>query len=200
MRTNRSASTSTSVGPLHHQVTLVPGQTQLAQGADLRVGHEASAKVRLRVGARRCHPRDGHVDDLVSKGAERAAVGLGEQHPGETLVVHQCADERLQPRLWRPTGSGGPERIDPLRHHGDGVVDDGALELGEGGEALVEVALGESGLQTHPPDAERARALGSGDRKGGLHQPVPPIAAPVIGADPFEGHRHLVVHAARQPS
>ena len=90
--------------PLHRQPPLMPGQAQLAQGADLRVGGEAGTQVRLRVRSRRCHPSDGHVDDLVPKGAERATVGLGEQHPGETLVVDQRADERPEPRLGRSTG------------------------------------------------------------------------------------------------
>ena len=76
------------------------------------------------------------------------------------------------------------------------MVDDRALKLGERGEALVEVPLGEPGGQTHPADAESTSALGSGDLVGGLNHAVAPVETPVIRADPLEGHRHLVLHVA----
>ena len=141
--------------PLHGQPPLMPGQAQLAQGADLRIRREAGPQVRLRVRLRRGHPGDGDVDDLVPERAEGAAVGLGQQHPGETFVVHQCTDERPQPRLRRRAGSRRPERIDPLRHHRDGMVHDRTLELRQRREALVEVPLGQAHGQADAADAER---------------------------------------------
>ena len=63
----------------HPQPPLVPGQAQLAQGPDLCVGHEAGTEVELGVRFGGCHPRHGHVDDLVPERAERPSVGLGEQ-------------------------------------------------------------------------------------------------------------------------
>jgi len=170
MRTNRSDSTSTSFAPLHHQVPLMPGQAQLAQCADLRVRHEASPKFCVRVRIRGAMPAMATSMIWLSKGTERSSVGLGEQHPSETLIVDQRSDERFQPGLRRTTRSCGPERIDSLRHHRDGMVDDGALEVRQGREAFVEVPLGESGVPTHPADADRAGTFCSGDRKGGLHQ------------------------------
>ena len=145
---------------LHRQLPLVPRQAQLAQGADLCIGDEAGTKVRLRVRFRRCHPSDGHVDDLVPEGTERAAVGLREQYPGETLVVDQRADERLEPGLGWPARPRRSERIDTLRHHRDGMVDDGAPQLGERREALVEIALGEpGGWQTRPTPSSPAPSV-----------------------------------------
>ena len=63
---------------------------------------------------------------------------------------------RARPKM-RPVGPG-PERIDALRHHRDGMVDHRALKLGERGKALVEVPLGEPGAQTHPAHAESTGA------------------------------------------
>lgn len=91
-------------------------------------------------------------------------------------------------------GTGRPERIHTLGHHRDRMVDDGALKLGERRKALVEISLRQSGGQADTTHAERARALGSGDREGGSHQAVPSVDAPVVGADPLERHRHLVFH------
>jgi cholest-4-en-3-one 26-monooxygenase len=179
---------------LHRQLPLVPRQTQLAQRADLGVRDEASTQVCLRIRASGSHPGHGHGNDLVPKWAEYAAVGLGEQYPGETFVVHQCADERLQPRLWRTTRLSRREGIHTLRHRCDRVVDHGTLKLGERCETFVEISLRQTRSEAHATDAERAGALGSGDLEGGLHQPSPSIDAAVRGAHSLEGHRHLVLH------
>ena len=74
------------------------------------------------------------------------------------------------------------------------MVDDGALEFGKRGKALVEVPLVSPAAKPDFADAERASAFGSGDLEAGHHQPIPSIDAPVVGTDPLEGHRHLVLH------
>ena len=158
----------------------MPCLAQLAQGADLCVSDEASTKIGLRVRTGGCHSCDGHIEDLVAKWAERTAVGFSEQNPSKRLVVNQRVDERLEPRLWRLARPGWCKRIDTLRHHRNGMVDNSALEFGKRGKVLVEVPLGESRSQTDPTDAECARPLGSSDLEGGRYQPVSSIDTPVV--------------------